>query len=164
MLQLTQTCLQFTQTHLLDVQLAEATQAREAAEQEAAYLQQDVDDADAAHQDAVRWSQEHQQAREDAEEACTDLQQELRNASAARAGAVQFWEEERQAREHAESEVASLQQQLQQAGVARRVAVAALKLEMKEAELHAATHIQVCFHQRLGCTSSVEVTSCQLVL
>ena len=148
------------------MQLAEAQQAREEAEQETAYLQQDLDDANAAHQDAVRWSEGHQQAREDAEEACTDLQQELRNASAAREGAVQFWEEEKQAREHAESEVASLQQQLEQDGVAQRVAVASLKLEMKEAELHATTLIQVCFHQKLRhqWTSSVEVSSCQLVL
>ena len=94
----------------------------------------------------MRRSEERQQAREDAEEAYTDLQQELRNVSAAREGAVQFWEEEKQAREHAENEVASLQKQLDQASVAQKVALVSLKMEMKQAELHAVTVLQVCLH------------------
>ena len=139
--------LQFPQPRLPDAQLSDAKHAKEDAEQEAAYLQQDLNDAEAAYQDAVRCSEEQQQAREDAEEACEDLRQELKIADAAREGAAQLWEKEKQAREHAESEVASLQQHLEQAGVAQKVAVTSLKLEMKQAELHATTLFQVCLHK-----------------
>lgn len=130
---------------VLEVQLAEANQAKDEAEQEAAYLQQDLDDANDAHQEAVRSSEEQQQAREDAEQECTDLQRDLDDANAAHEEAVQLWQEEKQAREQAESQIASLQQQLlERAVVVEEIEVVSSQLKATPAPLHATTPVQVC--------------------
>lgn len=134
---------------LLEVQLAEANQAKDEAEQEAAYLQQDLDDANAAHDEAVRSSEEQQQAREEAEQACTDLQQDLDDANAAHEEAAHLWQEERQAREGAETQIASLQQQLlERATVVEETEVASPQLKTAPVPLHGTTLMQVCLYSR----------------